>query len=215
MIKKIALITGASRGLGAALSERLSETHHIIAVARTVGGLEDLDDRIKSKNGTATLAPMDITNRDAMSQLFTSIFEKWGSIDFWAHTAIHAPPLSPLNTIDLGDLDKTIATNITATALLINFISPIISKEGNALFFDDPCNGKKFFGAYGSSKIAQMSLVQSWANECKNFGPNVTVFKPAPMKTALRARFFPGENKENLLSPKSEANRVLATLFNP
>ena len=150
-----------------------------------------------------------------MSQLFTSIFEKWGSIDFWAHTAIHAPPLSPLNTIDLGDLDKTIATNITATALLINFISPIISKEGNALFFDDPCNGKKFFGAYGSSKIAQMSLVQSWANECKNFGPNVTVFKPAPMKTALRARFFPGENKENLLSPKSEAKRVLATLFNP
>ena len=110
MIKKIALITGASRGLGAALSERLSETHHIIAVARTVGGLEDLDDRIKSKNGTATLAPMDITNRDAMSQLFTSIFEKWGTIDFWGHTAIHAPPLSPLNTIDLGDLDKTIST---------------------------------------------------------------------------------------------------------
>ncbi len=215
MIKKIALITGASRGLGAALSERLSETHHIIAVARTVGGLEDLDDRIKSKNGTATLAPMDITNRDAMSQLFTSIFEKWGTIDFWAHTAIHAPPLSPLNTIDLGDLDKTISTNITATALLINFISPIMSKEGRALFFDDPCNGKKFFGAYGSSKIAQMSLVQSWANECKNFGPNVTVFTPAPMKTALRARFFPGENKENLLSPKSEAKRVLATLFDP
>ena len=115
----------------------------------------------------------------------------------------------------MGDLDKTIATNITATALLINFISPIISKEGNPLFFDDPCNGKKFFGAYGSSKIAQMSLVNSWANECKNFGPTVTVFRPEPMKTALRARFFPGENKKNLLSPKSEAKRVLATLFGP
>ena len=115
----------------------------------------------------------------------------------------------------MGDLDKTISTNITATALLINFISPIMSKEGRALFFDDPCNGKKFFGAYGSSKIAQMSLVNSWANECKNFGPTVTVFRPAPMKTALRARFFPGENKEKLLSPKSEAKRVLATLFDP
>ena len=91
MAKKIALITGASRGLGAALSEKLSETHHIIAVARTVGGLEDLDDRIKSKNGSATLVPMDITNREAMKQLFTSIFERWGRIDLWAHTAIYAP----------------------------------------------------------------------------------------------------------------------------
>ena len=213
MTEKIALITGASRGLGAALSEKLSENHHIIAVGRTVGGLEELDDRIKLKNGTATLAPMDITNRDAMSQLFTSIFEKWGRIDFWAHTAIHAPPLSPLNTIDLGDLDKTISINVTATALLINFISPLINKKGDALFFDDPCSGKKFYGAYGSSKSAQISLVQSWANECKTFGPNVTVFRPSPMKTALRARFFPGENKENLLSPKIEAQRVLATLF--
>ena len=178
-----------------------------------MGGLEELDDRIKLKNGTATLAPMDITNRDAMSQLFTSIFEKWGGIDFWAHTAIHAPPLSPLNTIDLGDLDKTISTNVTATALLINFISPLINKKGDALFFDDPCSGKKFYGAYGSSKSAQISLAQSWANECKTFGPKVTVFRPSPMKTALRARFFPGENKENLLSPKNEAQRVLATLF--
>ena len=215
MTENIALITGASRGLGAAISEKLSETHHIIAVARTVGGLEELDDRIRLKSGTATLAPMDVTNIDAMSQLFSSIFEKWGRIDFWAHTAIYAPPLSPLNTLDLGDLDKTISTNITATALLINFASPIMSKKGDALFFDDPCNGKKFYGAYGSSKSAQMSLVQSWANECKNFGPNITVFRPSPMKTALRARFFPGENKEKLLSPKIEAQRVLATLFDP
>ena len=88
-----------------------------------------------------------------------------------------------------------------------------MSKKGDALFFDDPCNGKKFYGAYGSSKSAQISLVQSWANECKKFGPKVTVFRPSPMKTALRARFFPGENKEKLLSPKVEAQRVFATLF--
>ena len=101
-----------------------------------------------------------------------------------------------------------------------NYIKPkLLVKEGDqvslgdALFFDDPCSGKKFYGAYGSSKSAQISLAQSWANECKTFGPNVTVFRPSPMKTALRARFFPGENKENLLSPKIEAQRVLATLF--
>ena len=215
MTKKIALITGASRGLGAALSEKLSETHHIIAVARTVGGLEDLDDRIKSKNGSATLVPMDITNREAMKQLFSSIFERWGRIDLWAHTAIYAPPLSPLSTIDLEDLDKTYSTNITATALLINFISPIMRKEGHALFFEDPCTGNKFYGIYGSSKSAQISLAMSWANETKKIGPNVNIFGIAPMRTALRARFFPGENKEKLMSPKTEANRVLATLFEP
>ena len=159
MAKKIALITGASRGLGAALSEKLSETHHIIAVARTVGGLEDLDDRIKAKNGFATLVPMDITNREAMKQLFTSIFERWGRIDLWAHTAIYAPPLSPLSTIDLEDLDKSYSTNITATALLINFISPIMRKEGHALFFEDPPNAlSTFMGRFCPSITLECGL---------------------------------------------------------
>ena len=90
MDQKIALITGASRGLGAALAEALAPSHHVIAVARTTGALEELDDRIKAKGGQATLAPMDVNNADAMAHLCRSIFDRWGKVDFWAHTAVHA-----------------------------------------------------------------------------------------------------------------------------
>ncbi len=90
---KIALITGASRGLGAALAKALAPTHHIVAVARTVGALEELDDAIKELGGTTTLAPMDVANADAMAHLCRSIHDRWGSVDLWAHTAIHAAPL--------------------------------------------------------------------------------------------------------------------------
>ena len=92
MTQKIALITGASRGLGSALAEGLAKTHHVVAVARTTGALEELDDRIQAVGGQATLAPMDITNADAMAQLCRSIYDRWGALDIWAHTAVHAPP---------------------------------------------------------------------------------------------------------------------------
>ena len=92
--EKIALVTGASRGLGAALAEELAPRFHVIAVAKTVGALEELDDRIKAKGGSATLAPMDVTVPEAMAQLCRSIYDRWGGIDLWAHTAIHAAPLS-------------------------------------------------------------------------------------------------------------------------
>ena len=101
MSDKIALVTGASRGLGAALAEKLSATHHVVAVANTVGALEELDDRIREKGGKATLAPMNITNSDAMAQLCHSIFERWGKLDLWAHCAVHAAPLAPAAYIDV------------------------------------------------------------------------------------------------------------------
>ncbi|MFT6223287.1 MAG: NADP-dependent 3-hydroxy acid dehydrogenase YdfG, partial [Paracoccaceae bacterium] len=110
---KIALITGASRGLGAALAEALAGSHHIIAVARTVGALEELDDRIKSAGGEATLAPMDITDAGAMQHLCKSIHERWGGIDLWAHCAIHAAPLAPAQFVDAKDWQKSVDVNIT------------------------------------------------------------------------------------------------------
>ena len=96
---KLALITGASRGLGAALALELSKTHHVVAVARTVGALEELDDRIKAQGGQATLAPMDICVPEAMAQLCRSIHDRWGKLDLWAHAAVHAPPLTPAQLI--------------------------------------------------------------------------------------------------------------------
>jgi len=110
------MVTGASRGLGAAMAEALAERgYHVIALARTVGALEELDDRITAKGGAATLVPVDITSDDAMAQICKSIHDRWGHVDVLVHAAIHAPPLAPLEFFDGKDLDKTIATNIRAT----------------------------------------------------------------------------------------------------
>ena len=211
---KIALITGASRGLGAALAEALAPDYHIVAVAKTVGALEELDDRIQAKGGQATLAPMDITKEDAMAQLCRGIFDRWGHLDLWCHTAIHAAPLAPADHVDNRDLSKSVATNITATAILIRMVAPLLrtAPAGRAVFFDDPRGGEKFFGAYGSTKAAQMALVRSWAGETAKVGPDVRILTPAPMPTATRARFYPGEARDGLASPAEEASRLLGLL---
>ena len=209
---KTALITGASRGLGAALAEALAPTHHIIAVARTTGALEELDDRIKAKGGSATLAPMDITNADAMATLCRGIHDRWGSLDIWFHTAIHAAPLAPADHVDAKDMAKSIAGNITATATLITYVAPLLGQTGQAVFFDDPRAGQKFFGGYGATKAAQMALAQSWQMETANIGPKVHIVTPDPMPTATRARFFPGEDRTGLADPHAQASAVLAQL---
>ena len=211
---KIALITGASRGLGAALAEALAPDYHIVAVAKTVGALEELDDRIQAKGGQATLAPMDITKEDAMAQLCRGIFDRWGHLDLWCHTAIHAAPLAPADHVDHRDLSKSVATNITATATLIRMVAPLLrtAPAGRAVFFDDPRGGEKFFGAYGSTKAAQMALVRSWAGETAKVGPDVRILTPEPMPTATRARFYPGEARDGLASPAEEASRLLGLL---
>lgn len=209
---RIALITGASRGLGFALAEALAPDHHIIAVARTVGGLEDLDDRIKAKGGEATLAPMDVCNRDAMAHLCRSIHDRWGGISLWAHTAVHAAPLTPAPHMDAKDWKKSVTTNIDAMGHLIPFVAPLLGEDGTALFFDDPHAGEKFYGHYGATKAAQIALARSWAAEQEKFGPRIRILTPNPMETHTRARFHPGEDRSPLAQPSQEAARLLADL---
>ena len=165
MTDQTALITGASRGLGHAMALALAPTHHIIAVGRTTGALEELDDDIKAKGGAATLAPMDITTDAAMQTLCRGIYDRWGQLDVWVHAAVHAAPLSPASMINAKDMSKSIAVNVTATGTLITYIAPLLGPEGQALFFDDPRGGEKFFGAYGATKAAQVALARSWQAE--------------------------------------------------
>ena len=219
MTSDLFVLTGASRGLGAALAEQLAiRGWHVVAVARTVGALEALDDRVKALKlpgaGTLTLAPMDITNDDAMRHLCLSIHTRWGGLGLWAHTAIHAAPLAPAGSLDARDWDKSIATNIRATGSLIPMVEPLLrAHNGTALFLDDPRAGQKFFGAYGASKAAQIALARSWAAESAKIGPRVLIEAPQPMPTATRARFFPGEDKAPLDSPTDEATRLIETLI--
>ena len=213
MSQKIALVTGASRGLGAAMAEELaSKGWHVVAVARTTGGLEEVDDRAKSAGATdaLTLAPMDITNDDAMRHLCRSIFDRWGGLDLWVHAAIHAAPLAPAGHIDLKDWDKSVAINLRATGFLIPMVEPLLrARAGEAIFLDDPRAGEKFFGAYGATKSGQIALARSWATESAKTGTKVTIATPAPMPTATRARFFPGEDRSPLTPPRKEAKRIL------
>ena len=218
MTDRIALVTGASRGLGAALAEQLSyRGWHVVAVARTVGGLEELDDRVKRAGlpgaGALTLAPMDVTNDDAMRHLCRQVFDRWGGLGLWVHAAVHAAPLAPAGHIDQKDWEKSIATNTRATGMLIPMVEPLLrAHHGTALFLDDPRAGQPFFGAYGATKAAQIALARSWQSETAKHGPRVLIETPAPLPTATRARFFPGEDRAKLADVQAEATRLLDRL---
>ncbi|MDX1743361.1 MAG: SDR family NAD(P)-dependent oxidoreductase [Ruegeria sp.] len=209
---KIALVTGASRGLGAALAEALAPEYHIVAVARTTGGLEELDDRIQAKGGAATLAPMDIADPNAMATLCRGIHDRWGKVDLWLHTAVHASALTPAHFIDPKEWTKAVSINATATSVLIPYIAPLLGETGHAVFFDDPKAGQKFYGIYGATKAAQLALARSWALETERTGPRVSIVEPSPMPTAVRARFHPGEDRDALANTADEAARILSLL---
>jgi hypothetical protein len=217
---RVALVTGASRGLGAALAEQLAyRGWHVVAVARTVGGLEELDDRVKAAKlpgaGTLTLAPMDITNDDAMRHLCRSIHDRWAGLGLWVHAAIHAAPLAPMGSLDQKDWEKSIAINTRATGMLIPMLEPLLRAggQGTALLLDDPRAGQPFFGAYGATKAAQIALARSWQAETAKLDTvRVLIETPAPLPTATRARFFPGEDRAKLADVKAEAQRILAAL---
>lgn len=211
---RLALVTGASRGLGFAMAEALAPDYHVLAVARTVGGLEELDDRIKAKGGEATLAPLDVTDDGAMQHLCRSVHERWGGLDLWVHTAIYAAPLTPTNMVEGKSWDNSVAVNIEATRRLITYVSPLLqAREGaQAAFLDDDRAGQPFFGCYGATKAAQMSLVRSWEQETRKHGPKVAILQPQPVPTALRARFFPGEDKSALIDISKEGARLAGLL---
>ncbi len=185
---KIVLVTGASRGLGAALAEALgAEGHHIIAVARTTGALEELDDRIRAAGGqSATLAPMDVNEPAAMMQLAGAIAQRWGGLDIWVHTAIHAAPLSPAGHVDAKDWAKSFATNATATQNRIGLMEPLLrARKGVAIIPNDPRGGQRFFGAYGASKAAQMALAESWKAQLLSCSGEVRRGSPRARLAAL------------------------------
>lgn len=214
--QKIALVTGASRGFGAAAAEELARAgYHVVAVARTQGGLEELDDRIGALGGSATLAPMDIAEKEAMQQLCRGIYDRWGKLDLWVHAAIQTPALSPCEQVDASMWDRLVPTNVHATGVLITFVAPLLRGAqggGTAVLIDDEATGP-FLGPYAASKAAQRALFEAWAAEQARLQDvHVQRFVPKPMETAHRHRFYPGEDKSKLARPADEACRMLKEL---
>lgn len=211
----VALVTGASRGLGYATSLELARKGaHVIALARTVGGLEELGDAIEEAGGTSTLVPLDITDEGGLQRMCLAIFERWGHLDLLVHSVAHAVLLSPVAHVTEKDFDRMWAVNARATQRIIAMTEPLlkVADAGTAVFMNDPQGGKKFFAGYGTTKAAHQAIVDSWAAETKTIGPRVISFTPEPMPTGIRARFFPGEDQDSLSTTKSQAERMLALL---
>ncbi len=211
----VALVTGASRGLGYATALELArQGAHVLALARTVGGLEELADQIDDLPGSVTLVPMDITDENALRQLCRSIYNRWGKLDILIHCAIHAAPLSPVAHISEKDFDRCWQVNTRATQRLIALIEPLMKHQNaTAIFIDDDNIGEKFFTSYGVSKRAAQEIVAQWMIESSSFQPNIQRFSAPPMPTALRARFFPGEEKTLLNATESVAADLIRTYF--
>jgi NAD(P)-dependent dehydrogenase (short-subunit alcohol dehydrogenase family) len=212
----IALVTGASRGLGFAVAGALGRAGaQVIAMARTVGGLEDLADAILADGGpNPTLVPLSMTDEGGLQRLCLAINDRWGRLDLVVHCAAHAPPLAPVEHIGVKDLDLAAEVNFKGTQRLIAMTQPLlkVAPDGRFVFCADNRAGQKFFGAYGASKAAAEAVVRSWAAETEKIGPRVVLFHPNPMPTALRARFFPGEKPDPLSPCADEARRLLDTL---
>jgi len=210
----VALVTGASRGLGFAVANGLGAAGaQVIAMARTIGGLEELADAVLAAGGpNPTLVPLSMTDEGGLQRLCLAIHERWGRLDLVVHAAAHAAPLTPVEHITPKDFDMSLDVNLRGTQRLIAMTHPLLKPGGRFVYVADNRTGQKFFGSYGATKAAAEALVRSFAAETVQIGPAVSLFHPNPMPTALRARFFPGENRAALTPCATEAERLLATL---
>lgn len=210
---RLALVTGASRGLGRAVARHLGNAGaHVVALARTVGGLEELDEEIKAAGGSATLVPLDICDDGGLERMGAALHDRWGHLDLWIHTAIHAAPRAPAEHIDAKDLDKSLATNVRAFQRLIRVVDPLLRKSshGRAFAFEDAgTECQNFYGAYHMTKTAQIALAEMWGRELAGAtDARVAIVRAPPLPTAVRARFYPGEDQRNLTRLDPLAKRV-------
>lgn len=215
---KIALVTGASRGIGYFTALALArEGAHVIALARTVGGLEELDDAIGEAGGTATLVPLDITDYDALDRLGASIDERWGRLDIFIANAGILGGLSPLGHFEPKTFERVLAANLTANWRLIRSLDPLLkaSDAGRALLVSSGAaqSCKPFWGAYSVSKAGLEALGKTWAAESANSNLKVNLVNPGATVTAMRAQAMPGENPETLPHAREVAETFVALVL--
>jgi NAD(P)-dependent dehydrogenase (short-subunit alcohol dehydrogenase family) len=214
---KIALVTGASRGIGRAAALALAEAGaHVIATARTQGGLEDLDDAIRNATGrSATLVPLDLAKGDDIDQLGLQIHQRFQRLDVVVHAAAMLGGLTPVSHIDPSQWDKVVALNLTATYRLIRSTERLLrqSPSGRAIVLTTGrvANPRAFWGAYGATKAAVENLVRTWADELENTTVRAVLLDPGAMRTKMRAEAMPGEDPAALPDP-SEIGPLIVEL---
>ncbi len=214
---RVALVTGASRGIGRAVAlEAAREGAHVIAVARTVGGLEELDDAIQAAGGSATLVPLDLKDYAGIDRLGAAIFERWGRLDAVVGNAGILGPISPLGHIEPKNFDEVFAVNVTANWRLIRSLDPLLKRSdaGRALFISSGAASscKAYWGLYAASKAALDALVRSYASENQNTPLRANLVNPGPIRTKMRAQAMPGEDPATLPTPDDIAPQIVALL---
>jgi NAD(P)-dependent dehydrogenase (short-subunit alcohol dehydrogenase family) len=211
---RVALVTGASRGIGYFTALELAKAGaHVIACARTVGGLEDLDDAIQKAGGSATLVPFDLTDMNAIDGLGQAIFERWGKLDILVANAGMLGIISPVGHIEAKVFEKVMTVNVTATWRLIRSVEPLLLKSdaGRALILSSSAahKCKPFWGVYSASKAAVEALARTWAAEQQRTALRVICVDPGATRTAMRAQAVPGEDKDALPHPSTVAEALL------
>ena len=207
LAQSIALVTGASRGIGRAAALALAQAGaHVVAVARTQGALEALDDELRGLTGaSATLVPMDLAHGDGIDQLGFAVHERFGRLDVLVHAAAMLGPMTPVAHVDPKQWERVMAVNVTATYRLIRTAEPLLraSERPRAIFLTSSRGQrpKAFWGPYGASKAAVENLVRTWADELEQTRVRAVILDPGQMRTRMRAEAYPGEDPAALPDP--------------
>ncbi|MBI1385647.1 MAG: SDR family NAD(P)-dependent oxidoreductase [Rhizobiales bacterium] len=208
---RIALVTGASRGIGRAVALALAKSGaHVVALARTRGALEELDDEIRTATGqSATLVTLNLRNAEMVNALGPTLYQRWGRLDILVANAAVLGPISPLDHISDTDWMETLETNVTASWRLIRTLDPLLKRSpaGRVVMVTsgavDRCPA--FWGPYSVSKAALEALARTYAAEVANTAIRVNLLNPGPIATRMRAKAFPGEDPATLPAPEAVA----------
>jgi short-subunit dehydrogenase len=213
---KLALVTGASRGIGAATAEALATAgYHVVLTARTAAGLEDVENRIHAAGGSATIAPLDLTDGDSIGRLATAISGRWSALDVLVLNAAMLGTLSPVPHIDPKEFAKVMTLNVTAQATMIAAFDSMLRASSDARVIGVTSSvgavPRAYWGAYGASKAAFDTLLGAYADET-NGRIKVAIVDPGATRTAMRARAYPGEDPATLKGPEVVAARIASVL---
>ncbi|WP_417811713.1 SDR family NAD(P)-dependent oxidoreductase [Thalassospira alkalitolerans] len=205
---RVALVTGASHGIGRAVAKRFAaEGAEVIALGRNVGALEELDDEVRAEGGKLVLLPMDLTMYEKIDAMGASLFERFGKLDVVVGNAGLLGELAPVGHIDTQVFENTYATNVTANFRLIRSVDKLLrlSDAGRAIFVTSNASakGRAFWGLYASTKAALESLVLSYAQEVEETPLRVNLINPGRIRTKMRAEAYPGEDPETLPTAES------------
>jgi NAD(P)-dependent dehydrogenase (short-subunit alcohol dehydrogenase family) len=216
---RVALITGASRGIGAAIAKRFAkEGAHVVLVARTVGGLEEVDDEIKNNGGSATLVPCDLTEFDRVDNMGPPLYERFGRLDVFVGNAAVLGSMTPLIQYNSKTWHNVFNTNVHANWHLMRVVEPLLklSDSGRAIIVSSIAakKPKAYWGAYAITKSALETMAKVWASELENTNVRVNVLNPGPTRTRMRSTVFPGENP-NTLKPVEDVTAAFLELASP